>query len=223
MGREPATVLPTTPLRELTRLFLNTNRHAFPVVDERSRLVGIVSLTDLRKAEDADLDTKHVGDLMTRTLVTVSPEDSLDTALLRMGPKDLSRLPVVSRDDPERLLGVIRRNDLVRAYNLALTRRRHPAVDASASLRRAERVEFIEIDLPDDSPCLGKTVAEVSSDLPSESLLVSIRRRDGETVFPHGDTAFRTGDRVTAYARRGNRDALRRSLGAGASGEPARS
>ena len=47
-----------------------------------------------------------------------------NTVLRRMGPRDISRLPVVSRDDPRRLLGVIRRNDLVRAYNLALVRRR---------------------------------------------------------------------------------------------------
>ena len=47
-----------------------------------------------------------------------------------MSQKDLGRLPVVSRDNPRRLVGILRRADVIRAYDIALTRRtaaRHAA------------------------------------------------------------------------------------------------
>jgi hypothetical protein len=38
-------------------------------------------------------------------------------------PEDLTRAPVVSVDEPHKLLGMIRREDIIRAYNLGLARR----------------------------------------------------------------------------------------------------
>ena len=208
---ESPTVLPETPLRELTELFLQTNRHAFPVADAEERLEGIVSLADLRNAAGA-ADELTVRDIMTKSVVTARPEETLDAVLRKMGPRDLSRLPVI--DDPEsrRVLGVVRRNDIVRAYNLALTRRSSDALNIPMNLRRAETVEFLEVEVDARSHCLGKTVAELSRELPEESLLISVRRIDGSVIFPHGDTRFEAGDRITAYARRGHLQGLRRCL-----------
>lgn len=117
------------PVAELSRLFLRTNRHAFPVMNDDGELCGIVSLSDLRKAEDGDKTesgdrkaAERVEDIMTATVITAYPDETLDVVLKRMGPRDLSRLPVVTREDAGSLVGVVRRNDIVRAYNLALAR-----------------------------------------------------------------------------------------------------
>jgi len=122
MSRDVPTVTPDTPIPHVSRLFHETNRHAFPVLDHEGLLCGIVSLTDLKSAEDAP--TGRVAEVMSEKVVTAHPDETLAAVLRKMGPRDISRLPVVSRSDPRRLLGVIRRNDLVRAYNLALARRR---------------------------------------------------------------------------------------------------
>jgi CIC family chloride channel protein len=212
MTSDVVTVLPDTPGSELTQLFLQTNRHAFPVVDERGRLSGIVSLADLRDAK-GDVAKKRVSDLMTRSLITVFPDETLDVVLKKMGPRDLSRLPVVSREDPNLLVGDIRRNDVVSAYNLALTHRAGDVEGMPAHLRPAANEEFLEIELTRDAPCIGITVAEMSHVLPSESLLISIRRSDGTVIFPHGETQFEMGDRITAYVRSGRRTELRRCFG----------
>ena len=63
------------------------------------------------------------------------PEESIGTALRRMGRQDVGRLPVVSRDNPRHLLGLLRRADLVRAYDAALARR-------AASAPRAHQVRL---------------------------------------------------------------------------------
>jgi CIC family chloride channel protein len=122
MTRLLVNLRPDDSLEEATRVFLSTNRVALTVLDEEERLIGIVSLSDLRhSAEDEGTEEKRVGDIMTRSLITAYPDETLDLILRRMGPGDLSRLPVVLREDPTRLVGVLRRNDLVRAYNLART------------------------------------------------------------------------------------------------------
>jgi CIC family chloride channel protein len=123
MLRDVTTVMPFTSLEEVSELVRRTNQHAFPVLDDRGELCGILSLTDLGRAADSS-GTGVVADFMTPGIVTAYPDETLDAVLRRMGPRDLSRLPVVARDNPRRLLGVVRRNDVVRAYNLALARRR---------------------------------------------------------------------------------------------------
>ena len=97
---QTVTVLPETPLEGLDEFFLKANRNAFPVVDDAGRLVGIVSLTDVRRALESRDDVRDlsVGDIMAKTLVTAFPDESLNAVLQRMAPRDLSRLPVVSRD-----------------------------------------------------------------------------------------------------------------------------
>jgi CIC family chloride channel protein len=123
MTTDISTVTPATPLDEVRRLFRETDRQAFPVLDEQGMLCAIVSLTDFTHAKEL-AESATVNDVMTRQVVTAFPDETLDAVLRKLGPRDLSRLPVVSREDPRRLLGVVRRNDVVRAYNLALARRR---------------------------------------------------------------------------------------------------
>lgn len=210
------TVLPETPLEGMDRFFLKANRNACPVVDANGRLVGIVSLTDVRRALDSRDDVRNVvvGDIMTSKLVTAYPDESLNAVLQRMAPQDLSRLPVVSREDPSRLVGVIRRNDVVRAYDLGLARREREALEIPAGIREDSQIESIEVTLGRHSRCVGRSVSEISAEMPNDSLLVSIRRADGSVIFPHGDTMLRQGDRIVAYARRDRLEQLKRCLDA---------
>jgi CIC family chloride channel protein len=212
---QTVTVLPETPLEGLDGFFLKANRNAFPVVDDGGRLVGIVSLSDVGRALESHDEVSGLGvrDVMSERLVTAFPDESLNVLLQRMAPRDLSRLPVVSRDHPDRLLGVVRRNDVVRAYDLGLARRGRDQMEMPEEIQRAGNVEFIEVVLTHASSCVGRTVAQISSKLPEDSLLVSIRRADGNVVFPHGDTVLQTGDCIVAYARKDRLGDLRRCLG----------
>lgn len=55
--------------------------------------------------------------------MSVHPDETVGAALRYMAPRDLSRLPVVSREDPRWLVRVVRRNDIVRAYEVGALRR----------------------------------------------------------------------------------------------------
>jgi CIC family chloride channel protein len=198
MVREPVTVPTALPVSRLAEEFIRTGRHGFPVMRADGSLYGVVSLEDYRNliAESPDqADRVTAGDIASTDLVTVFPRDSVGTALQRMSPRDLSRLPVVAPEDSRRLLGVVRRNDIVRAYEVGVARREELR-NRSEVARKFERTAagFFDFTVLPQSSALGKRIADLS--LPREAVLVSIRR-GRELVIPHGDTVLQEQDVVT--------------------------
>jgi CBS domain-containing protein len=109
---------------------------AFPVVDEDSKVIGVVSEADLLTKEALDggsagmpgmvsgmLQRKEeeraagltAGDLMTHPAVTVEPDDPVEHAARLMYARRVKRLPVV--DATGRLVGIISRADLLSVYS----------------------------------------------------------------------------------------------------------
>jgi CIC family chloride channel protein len=213
MVREPATVPLDLPVRLLADEFLRTGRHGFPVVNEDGNLYGMVSLEDLRNASETEptaVDRLTVRDIATQDIVAAFPDESVGTVMRRMAPRDLSRLPVIARDDPSRLLGVIRRNDIVRAYEVGVLRR-EAARHRAAAIQAVDhaRAEFVEVVIPANSLACGCLISEL--DLPRAAVLVSIRR-GRELVIPHGDTRLEPGDVVTALCEQEHAGELRQAL-----------
>jgi CIC family chloride channel protein len=107
------------PFDRILRLVAESTETLFPVVDPQGRLTGIFSMRDVRLA----LTGSNLGplvladDLATRPVATVTPNDDLHTALKRMTELNLDEIPVVSPDDPTRLLGLLSRRELVSAYS----------------------------------------------------------------------------------------------------------
>lgn len=197
-----------TDLTELSREFSVTHSHGFPVVDERGRLAGIVTLSDMeRSIIQSDVPPKTVGEIATprHRVITAYPDDLMGDALARMSVRGIGRLPVVSREDSDHLLGQIRRADIISAYNLALARRYVLEHKTERMRVHHENAEFIDIMLNENDPIVGKQLKEIAADLPEGCVLVSIRR-ETRVVIPHGTTVFLPGDHVTAFVRDRDRD-----------------
>ena len=78
---------------------------------ENDRVVGIVTLRDVINAgEDED-----VRDVMSRNVLTVTPETSVLEALRIMSERKIGRLPVVENSD---LVGIVSRSDVVRLLEI---------------------------------------------------------------------------------------------------------
>jgi CBS domain-containing protein len=60
---------------------------------------------------------------MTREVVSVTPLDSLHEVVRRFGLRDLGHLPVVEPGNSRKLVGIISRAHVIRAYNRELLRR----------------------------------------------------------------------------------------------------
>lgn len=197
MTRDVDTVTADMPLTDLEQAFIQSHHHGFPVVNERGELVGIVTLQDLERVRgQPNLAAMQVRDIATPSPLTVYPDEPVWVALKRLGARDVGRLPVVDRNQPRRLVGIIRRNDIVRAYQRGILQRQE-IQHRREQLRLAKLTgkEFVEIEVGDDSPAIGKAVKEL--DLPHDCLLTSVHR-GRKVIILHGDTVLEAGDRVTA-------------------------
>jgi CIC family chloride channel protein len=191
MRQKPVTVPVDFPCSEIGDLFLRSNAHAFLVLDRQGLLAGMVSLEDYRRASEGKvvLEDLTVGDIATRGLVLAYPRESMRTVLRKMAPRDLSRLPVVDPDDPRRLLGVVRRNDIVRAYELGTVRRE--ARPGGVPLGPGATMHELTLEKPDAA--VGRRLDELA--FPTGCRVVSVIRGE-QTVLASGTTELRAGDRV---------------------------
>ncbi len=112
MDAYPRVVPPSITVRQLVRdHILREGIRAFPVV-EGDRLVGIVTVTDVRNLPEDEWEERAVGTVMTRMpLRTVGPEADLAAAVEVMAATGLNQLPVVSDG---RLVGVVSRASVFR-------------------------------------------------------------------------------------------------------------
>ncbi len=211
MSHSTQTVPLDMTLSNLADMFARTHHHGFMVLDERGKLWGVVTVGDLEEAleKGKSLDTKveEIGTSWPHLKVAF-PDAPIGETLAQMGARGLGRMPVVSRDDPYHLIGLIRRQDIIQAYNLALTRRteiQHRTKRLEES--NAEGTEFVEIFLNEGDNVVGKTVQDVAPQFPPDSVLVSIHR-DGRLIVPHGSTVFQPGDHITAFVRSENAEKL---------------
>ena len=103
---------------------LNSNQQDFPVVDETGTLTGILSMTELRQAmANKELHSLLVAkDIALSGVMTVTMDDSLNTALKLMATADLRELPVVDKDNPGKVRTIISRKDIIRAYHEEIER-----------------------------------------------------------------------------------------------------
>jgi CIC family chloride channel protein len=212
MTREPDSVPADLPLPALLDEFSRTRHHGFPVVDGE-RLVGVVTLADLATPDRAALNGAEptAAQLCTRRVVTVTPEDPVFRALRRMAAIDVGRLPVVAADDHTRLVGLVRRADLVKAYQRAVTRSLGAQQRAVHSrLRDLGGVTLIELRVDEAAPAAGCAVRDV--EWPARTVLTSIRRH-GDVVMPGGDTVLEPGDEVVVLTDTGAAEGVQRLLG----------
>jgi CBS domain-containing protein len=200
------TVTPTTTIAELDALFAETSHHGVPVVDAHGLLVGIVTVSDLEAMSLVnEMGEIPLSSIMTRQPISASPAMPVSAALARMASLGLGRLPVV--DASGKLVGMFRRESVVRAYHHALTRTTsNELYRARVNLRRNRHADFFEILVRDGSPVADKMIRDIS--WPPEATLVSIRRQRN-VLIPHGETVIRMGDELTIFCRMPNRAAVR--------------
>ena len=96
--------------------FMTKGFGAVPVVDAKDKLLGIVSEHDLMAALDDGhkLDDVVASEIMTYNPYSIHPETILPTLIHVFRASDLIRVPVV--DVKDKLVGIIARRDVLRAY-----------------------------------------------------------------------------------------------------------
>ena len=121
-------VPPNMTLGQFHRKVMGSKFASFPVVDQGGELVGILSHADYATPYmDKDLwDLVVVAELATDKVQTVTPADTLDTALRKISAKDYATLPVVAGPHDRRLVGILSHRDIISVYT---TTQRKSALD----------------------------------------------------------------------------------------------
>ena len=209
MDRHVTTLHLDDRLQTAADIMLKLRSHGLLVVDEQSNLCGVLTLQDIQNVQgDGEPADLRVSEAYRRDLLVAFPDETLATALRRMGMRDIGRLPVVSRQDTRQIVGILRRADTIRAYDMALTRRtalRQRAQQARLGILSGAQIEEIRIE--QGAPCAGRQVKQVG--WPRDSIIASIRR-GSRLLIPRGETLLQAGDVLTVVLESKDSDAVRR-------------
>jgi len=114
MSEKIVTANPEDTIEKIYSLIVESGFTAFPVV-KKKKLVGLISRRDLisrRRLRSALIQHAQtpIESIMTKLVVTVSPEEQINAAAEQMVRHDASRLPVI---DEGRLVGIVDRHDVL--------------------------------------------------------------------------------------------------------------
>jgi CIC family chloride channel protein len=214
MSLEYETVSPDLPLEAMAEVARGGKVRSWLVRDGEENLLGIITETDLESAiVSGDPEVSTVGDVMTTALTTCTPGETLRTAFRRFADRAVYQIPVVEDDDPRKVAGVLRRNELLWAFKELSDE--HQALlektGTDVTPRHGESVQM-EIQVREDHEDLCfRRVRKIR--LPKGTLIVLLRRGE-RAVVPKGDTRVEPGDVLVLLTTRDQEEEVRQWVGA---------
>jgi chloride channel protein, CIC family len=117
MTRKVQKVSFETSLTELEGLFEKYDHPGFPV-EREGRLLGVVTEKDLETALKQARGSGRVDEILSKEVAFTHPDETLHDALDKIDDSGLPILPVVLRDRPWQIVGVISKHDILQAYEV---------------------------------------------------------------------------------------------------------
>ncbi len=126
MSSPVVTVTPDRPFQDALKLMRDHRCRRLPVVNKRGKLVGIVSERDLLYVSPSPatslsiweitylLSKIQVRKIMTKEVITTTPDTPIEDAAHSMADNKIGGLPVV--DERNRVVGVITETDIFKAF-----------------------------------------------------------------------------------------------------------
>ena len=212
MDRHVRPVAPGLPVSALIQKLTRERETGYPVIDDTGRLVGVVTMHDVESAlfgfSPNDITVK---DICTRNVIVCRPDQTLSRALAQFGAENFERLPVIDPDHPDRVVGILNRENIVVAYTDAYKRSVEmlPKVDAMEELSQRHEVAVEHAHVMSGSP-LAKTHVR-DAGFPPDAVLATIRRAH-KTILPSGPTRIEPGDELIVLTTRENAKSVRKWL-----------
>jgi CIC family chloride channel protein len=119
LPRKVITIPEAMNFGELIKVVTNSPESYFPVVDEHGKMTGILSINDIREVlfEETLAQVIIAKDVATPTVVRVFWDESLQDALDKMVLINVNELPVVREEDPDAIIGMIAKRDIISYYH----------------------------------------------------------------------------------------------------------
>ena len=117
-GKKPTLIPEGMPLPEILNRIAAAKTTYYPVVNAEEMMVGIFSMTDIRRILNEDIPPTLViaGDIATRNVITATPDEHLNEVMKKLTARNLDEIPVVDTDNPTKVLYMMSRRTLLAHY-----------------------------------------------------------------------------------------------------------
>jgi CIC family chloride channel protein len=115
----PVTPIPENmPFSDLVKIVTTSKDYHFPVMNGDGRMTGILSINDIREVllEESIANLIVAKDVATPNVVRVFLQESLQDAIDKMARINVDELPVVSEDDPDKIITLLSKRDIISYY-----------------------------------------------------------------------------------------------------------
>jgi CIC family chloride channel protein len=120
-GKHFVTVPIEMPLREVVHMLTDNRQAVFPVLDHTMRYYGLFSLNDVRRfLYDSDIGDIAVAHDLAQDIQPLLLTTDLGEAMGRFAESAYEELPVAETKDEREIVGMLRRVDVIAAYNARL-------------------------------------------------------------------------------------------------------
>lgn len=128
---------------DVIHMIQNSRHTGFPVINKEHELVGLITLDDIRDIPSEERMRASLDEHMATDLIVTYPDENLDEVFKKFGFNDVGRLPVVARENENKLLGLITRSDVINAYDKELLKLNGNAQDIeNVSIENSELIQL---------------------------------------------------------------------------------
>lgn len=212
------TAAPESSIRETLDRLTRNRLHGLAIVDQKA-MTGIVTTSDIGRALERGVDPEEpLRSIATTDLLIAYTDQTLHEAISLFALRDVRQVPVVRREAPRMIIGMLRRSDIVRSYSAGVVRRTEreqqrdhgpraedhlqPAIGSVESVGSGtvpdsdDSPRYHRLQIDPEMPAVGKVIRELG--LPDGVLIVAIER-NGTTIVPHGANRIEPLDIVTLF------------------------
>jgi chloride channel protein, CIC family len=120
MSTDVATLTPDDTVEMANQIVLKGKYKSIPLVNPAGKVVGIVTLNDLKEVPTEKSKVTKLKEVMTQNVITAKAGESLYEALRKMTTNRIERLPVID-ESSGKVIGILTTTDLFRAYESAVS------------------------------------------------------------------------------------------------------
>ncbi len=116
MTTDVITIGEKTTMREVCELVESDGPFGYPVINEKKKLIGIISLSDIRRAKMKDELEKLAQDFSSRNVIALYQDQTVDEAINILNRKGIKRAPVLDSLENGILVGILSKTDILRSF-----------------------------------------------------------------------------------------------------------
>ena len=214
MNTTPEIIPAYTSFNELMSLLMESTHTQFFVVDEKQKLQGSVSITEVRQAlahQEYLSELLIAQDLVNNYEAKLRPNDTLDQAMKIFGQFGMEELPVVDENDKDKIVGSVKYRDLIKAYNRELIKRDMVQEIGSSIklLEKTQRIPFLHghgmAEIPVPLSFVGRTIKDLQIRSKYGVNVLMIKRREDPNkvveLVPRPDEVIQLSDMLIVMGK----------------------